>query len=358
MTVSFWITSTTRKFTKDNWDKIPLGGAEGSAVNLGIEFIKRGIDVYYYLQNAESYDEGKLHVRKHYQVQTNLHDIFICVRPHPILSPRANKGSFMERPSKIILWSGDAFDQSSNKELFHDKLVCDNVDHFIFKSEWQRRTMLESFTYIKPEKSKVHYNGVREEHFYDIEDIVPERNLFIHASTFYRGVYNFLDIWPKIRERIPEAKLRIYSKTSLYMAENPRDNQFQPVAEKLAQIPGIEICEPIPEKELIKELKRSWLMLYPNTGFVESSCGVALQSVAAGTPVVATNRAGLPETIQDNGILVEEKEGWQDNFTGGVIKLWENENERNSMGELGSKRVLSQYNWSAVAENWLNFLKS
>ncbi|MHC4099205.1 MAG: glycosyltransferase family protein, partial [Planctomycetota bacterium] len=294
MKIAFWLTSTTREMTIENWGKAPMGGTEISALNLGEELINLKHDVIYFLQRAQPFEKydyfgegnafGDLFVRRHEQIFDEDFDYFVCVRPHPVLGQRIE--------AKKILWSGDAFDQPS-MEIFWHKSTAQSLDAFVFKSDWQKEKILEKYFYIEPEKVHIIRKAIRLENFEGLEHIEPQPNRFIHASTWYRGVANFKTIWPKILEHIPDAEIHVFSKTSLYSEINPKEQGWPQIAEQLCQLPGMVLREPVPQSILTQELKKAWLMLYPNSGFVESSCGAVLESQAAGTPVVTTARAAL-----------------------------------------------------------------
>ena len=353
MKVSFWLTSTTRVMTMNNWGIAPMGGAEISAVQLGEELLKLDYDVTYYLQRCEPFDKGNLHVRLHRQVAEEPQEIFVCVRPHAILTNDFGEGI------KKVLWSGDAFDQTSNN-IFFNQPTAKSMTAYVFKSNWQKEKMLERFFYIPPEKVKVIYNGVKRE-FFGINGIVPNPKRFIHTSTFYRGVHNFLDIWPMILDEIPDAEIHVFSKTSLYMGnmDDGKQKAYAELAEKLVHLPNFVLREPIPQYRVAEEMAKAWLMLYPNSGFVESSCGSVQQSIAVGTPVIATKRAGLPETIRENGVLIEQNgEGWKEDFAKATIELSKTHPEkREEMAKYGRLRGV-QESWEVKAKEWDDFLRS
>ena len=346
MKISFWLTSTTREMSEDNWGKVPMGGAEISALNLGDELLRLRYKTVYYLQRCKPFRRGNLSVEKYSAVTDDGSDYFICVRPHPVLR---------ERFKRKILWSGDAYDQPSN-DIFCDPEITRSMYAFVFKSHWQKTKILEKFPYIQPEKAFVIYNGIEAERFaYLSQAPIPHR--FIHASIWYRGVFNFIDIWPRILEKYPDAEIHVFSKNTLYSERDSGDQRWKAIAEELCKLPGMVLREPVPQWILAQEMRKAWLMLYPNTGFVESSCGAALQSLAAGTPVIATKRAGLIETVGDCGHLVEEAPGWQNQFVEKTIELCENKNRRNLLGKLAREAVLQQ-SWNQQAKKWVQFLRS
>jgi glycosyltransferase involved in cell wall biosynthesis len=301
--------------------------------------------VKYFLERCEPFEEGNLVIRAREQLFDEDHEHFICVRPHPVL-----QGDFGK--IKKILWSGDAFDQPSN-DIFFDKKVAESMNAYVFKSNWQRKKILEKYYHIDRDKTKVIYNGYRNE-FYTPNGVLPNPKRFIHASVWYRGLVNFVDIWPKILEKMPDAEIHVFSKAKLY-SEYSNDEGYHKIIQDLVQLPGMVLREPVPQEMLVQEMKKAWLMLYPNTGFVESSCGAALQSIAAGTPVIATNRAGLPETIGKGGILIEQNdEKWKENFVKAVLET--DKSKRKQMVDYGYQQVSDQ-TWKHKAEEWENFLK-
>jgi glycosyltransferase involved in cell wall biosynthesis len=332
--------------TRENWHGLMLGGAEVSAKNLGEELLRLGHDVTYYFQFCEPFDDGSLHVRSR-KIEDSF-DAFICVRPSPILST-AN----VIPAKKKLLWSGDAFDQPSN-QLFDDPVIASQLDAFVFKTFWQREKILERFGHIDKHRTYVITNGVREEAFKRLTG-EPKENRFIYASTWYRGMFNFIKIWPEIRKIIPDAEIHAFGMTSLYFPGNPSDQQYFQVADMLAGYPGFVLRYPVPQHVLAQEIRKSWLMLYPNSGFLESSCGVALQSMAAGTPVLTTARAGLVETVGRHGILIKEREGWEKEFARRALCQ---KQLRNQLSNSGRREVLKKSTWRLKAKQWEDFLGS
>ena len=347
MNISFWLTSTTRFVTEDNWDNIPFGGAEISAINLGTELAKLGHGIKFYLERCEPFEKDNISIRKHHQLFDDEHEYFICVRPHPML-----QGDFGN--IKKILWSGDAFDQSSN-DVFYDKKIADSMDGFVFKSEWQKDKILEKYYTIDKNKCSVIYNGYNAEYFNN-NGVIHNSKRFIHSSVWYRGLKNFIDIWPVIIESIPDAEIHVFSNTTLY--HGIQEQGYYDIIKDLIGLPGMILREPVPQKILAHEMKKSYLMLYPNSGFVESSCGSALQSMAVGTPVVTTKRAGLIETVGESGILIEQsEENWKNKFAREVISLYRDHKKWEEMVKTGLLKVSDQ-TWSHKAKVWEDYLKS
>ncbi len=78
---------------------------------------------------------------------------------------------------------------------------------------------------------------------------------------------------------------------------------------------------------------------------------VALESLAAGTPVVATNTGGLKDVVRDgvDGFLVKRD---PNEFASRILVLLKNEDMRDKMGKEGRKRALKR-TWRRVAEEYV-----
>jgi glycosyltransferase involved in cell wall biosynthesis len=354
MDISFWLTTPV---DLSNGLNRPMGGAEVSAVQLAEALNTTGHTVTLYGNTKKRYTVNEhFFVSPYFEAHDSMHQYFITVRAHPILIRRTRQW-LVHDPDHLLNWSGDAFDQPNN-QIFWDMFVCRTLDHFVTKSQWQADAIMNEFPFLNGKVSPI-FNGVKAEYFQDLPADKDE-NLFIYASTFYRGVDHFLTLWPKIKEQLPDAKLHIYCKTSLYLDNNPGDVQAAPLFNALAKLPDVELKEPVLQSELIKELARAKLLLYPNDHFWESSCGVAQQSIIAGTPVVTTSRGGLLETVKTEGFCLDgdpSSDKYQDEFITKVVELCQNQDQYEKLSLQGRQR-LNQESWEQTANRWISFLES
>lgn len=288
-------------------------------------------------------------------------EVLIVVRAHrQILSPRCNQIFFGERkPKKIVLWSGDSYDQANN-EVLHDPAAVNNLDGFVVKSEWQKKVWLDNFPRLKNKRLKVIRRGLNLE-VMPVERSTASAPRFIYASTAFRGLELFAGIWPQIKKAIPEATLDCYAKTSLYIDNNPRDDDYQMLYRQIGQLPGVTIKNPLPQSEFYVELQNYYAMLYPNV-FNETVCGVALESMAAGVPVITSEKAGLIETIKDGkGVLIPgdpySKE-YAEKFVDATISLWNAKGARSTMSKEGFKKIREKYDIKKTSQEWYHFLNT
>ena len=146
--------------------------------------------------------------------------------------------------------------------------------------------MKEVFGIEKP--VRVIYNSVNLEQY----KIQPHQNpepLLVHVSNF-RPVKRVLDcvrVLAKLRERIP-ARLKMVG-----------DGPDRGPAERLAQELGVADYVEFPGKcnNIARTIARADLLLLPSE--LESFGLVALEAIASGVPVVATDVGGIPEVLTD-----------------------------------------------------------
>ncbi len=357
MRIGLWLT-TPRRFDPSNIDETPFGGAEISAINLAKQLSRNNyVNIFANCNRDCKNDKNGFIIYDNYfelkEYKTSF-DVLICVRADQnLLNPRRNHVYFPGNKPKIILWTGDAFDQPNN-QILHDKYCRKEIDLIVCKSNWQRETLLKYFPTLSPSKVQVMYNGVDADYIRSLLQAEPASSpRFVYASTAYRGLHKFLTIWPKIKKRIPDATLDCYCKTTLYLDDNARESEFKSLYDKISSLPDVTIKEPLSQQKFLKQLATYKLMLYPNDGFLESSCGVALQSMACGVPVITTYSAGLIETANMGcSSTLYPGEHYDDNFAA-EVEAW-NFSRENWI----DKKILDNYSWKKVSEKWEKLLQT
>jgi glycosyltransferase involved in cell wall biosynthesis len=354
MKISFWH-RTNKPFKGEKLFETPFGGAEMQAFNLAKALSTKGYDVITYCNVEQDFVDGSFMLRHYDKVKEDDHQIFICVRADDILDPRYSGKYFKEYPGTMILWTGDDNTQSNNS-ILTDPITRKILDKIVVKSHWQKITFVNDY-FLKENEIMVIRNGVNDDYF-DSNPLSGEgvrTNKFIYASTVYRGADRFIYIWPKIRELIPHATLDVYMSTNLYLPNNPYDLAFKNVFDDLRKLDGITLHDPVCQSELIKEIRSSYLMLYPNYIFLETAPNVVSESVAVGTPVITSWRGGLPEIVGAGGICIEEDPGTNEyvgEFVRVVYNLHTDFDRWSVFSELGMEEYYN-YRMSKISDKWI-----
>jgi glycosyltransferase involved in cell wall biosynthesis len=202
----------------------------------------------------------------------------------------------IEIPAALnVLWNQDL--------LIHAEQVVGavaQIDKMVYVSEFHRRQWKGVAETLQNVDSWIFRNGVdlqlaeaRRQAF----DEIPPR--FIHVSRPERGHDGLIQIWPKIRERWPEATLQICRYSSMYDAEGfgkVCDHYDDLMRQLDEQTGGIEWLGELSKAELYDAISASSVMIYPTSqkDFAETGCFAATESIACGTPFVGDARGALP----------------------------------------------------------------
>lgn len=362
MTIAFWLT-TNKVFDPEKIRETTFGGCEVDAIYTARELTRLGHDVAV-IANVSKRAEVNGHAMfLHYEDLKDILkeglDTLVVVRSYaPVLNPRhAVKYCGNGKPKKLILWSGDSYDQKNN-EVLHDHITVKRIDRIIVKSQWQKDTWLKYFPLLQSDKIEILGRSLPLEHLPAMRSKVKEAK-FIYGSVAFRGVHKFLSIWPAIKEQIPQATLDIYCKTNLYIDNNPIEASMQELYAQLEKLPGLKIFDPLPNRDFVNNLANYYAMLYPNT-FEETVCGVALESMACGVPVITSNLAALPVTIGDGGgILINhpsESASYDLNFVKETVALWNDKERREELSRRGFTNIREKYSILENARTWNNLL--
>jgi colanic acid/amylovoran biosynthesis glycosyltransferase len=123
--------------------------------------------------------------------------------------------------------------------------------------------------------------------------------------------------------------------------DGPRREQLTNLAEELGISDRVSFLGFLTEDEVIRELQDSDLFVLPS--FVEGLPVSAMEAMAVGVPVIATNIAGTSELIDDGrtGLLVRPSDS--EALAGAVVRMINDYGLRLRAAELGRKKVVEEF---------------
>lgn len=175
-----------------------------------------------------------------------------------------------------------------------------------------------------------------------------------YFSAYYRGLECLLDMWPKIREQVPDATLDCYYGWESWVAVQGYDNFYDRMEKKFTELKdhGVTVHGRVSHEVLAKAMKNTKVWAYP-TMFPEIHCITALKAQEAGCWPVVTNVAALNETVTTGVKIASKKihtdEYKQKKFIQAVVE-----------GLLQDQQPLikdSDRYWSTVAKDWDSYIK-
>jgi glycosyltransferase involved in cell wall biosynthesis len=209
-----------------------------------------------------------------------------------------------------FLWTGHAEDQPA-VQCLSDPAVREGWDAVVLVSEWQRARYADRFG-LPSGRATVLRNAIApafENLFPDKESLARAKQadplLLAYTSTPFRGLDLLAGMFPLIPR---PARLRIYSDMGTYLT-GPVDSQFQALYEQCRATPGIEHVGTLAQPALAEALRAVSILTYPCT-FPETGCIAALEAMAAGCAIVASDLGALAETTAGHALLVNPGEDW------------------------------------------------
>jgi glycosyltransferase involved in cell wall biosynthesis len=217
-------------------------------------------------------------------------------------------------------------------------------------SENTKKDIIENFPDIDQSKIKVIYEAA-DPIFRKIDDpILSERIrkiyilprdyiLFVGSLKWHKNINLLIDAHSDLKSKGVEHKLVI---TGRY---RPREAE---VSEKIKSSDVIYLGE-VPAEDLVGIYNLATLLIIPS--LYEGFCLPALEAMACGIPVAASNVASLPEVIGNAGVFFNPYD--RSAISDAIYKILMNQDLRKELIRKGLARV-NEFSWEKTARETLN----
>lgn len=208
-------------------------------------------------------------------------------------------------------------------------------------------------------------NGILADEFRRAVPRNPEK--IVYGSDYDRGLLHLLELWPFIREQVPEATLSIFYGWTIFDAKIARTNPAQAEAMTrykmrvafLMQQEGIRHLGRIGHDELAREYLSAGVWAYPCT-FPESSCITAMKAQAGGAIPIVFPTAALADTVR-HGIRIDGLDPATGAVLPGRLMKWATAlvqmltapDEQDRIRAEMVPDSLAYFDWGRVAEEWI-----
>jgi glycosyltransferase involved in cell wall biosynthesis len=331
-----------------------LAGSESWVVYIAEEFAKLSYDVSAYIDlkisNIEdSYIENGVRYRHYSKLQK---DIQYIVIDHFISS----------RSTDIFNLNVHAINKYV---MIHDIWLSPNKDYntyqwqvknFFVLSDWHKSFVMKHHK-IPENKLALTMNG-SDQHLYQDVDKVQKKNKIFYSSSPDRGLHELLQMFPKIREKVPTLELVVaYGFANWEKAIQSRNSinelKYMNSIKVLLNQPGIKFVDRLSKAALAKEQMECKAWLYP-TAFWETFCISSVEAGLSKCAILSSKLAGLITTVGDAGILLEgdnKSEEYQKKFIDESVRLLTDEEYRLLWANKAYNKML-QYRWDKIALEW------
>ncbi len=336
-------------------DDVGVGGVETTYLELAKELAAKGQQVFLFCHcEREHKHEGVYFIP--YQKMID----YASLKPDVLVVSRWFEAfSMFGSDTKKVIWLQDAYfapPGDSGMWAAADMIVC--------SSSWHKGYTAENFgRLIDIRKMRVIPLGIRKEFFEGERHRDP--NKIIYSSNPDRGLEMLLKLWPRIREANPDAYLDVYygweglktwggGDPAWIDSVRARRDAYLSMAE---QAGGVNFKGRLKKADLAKEMMSASLCLYPNN-FFETFCITALETQAAGVPMVTSDMGAMPTTLKrECNVLIEGdplSSEYADRFTQAALSVLESSDRLREMSDKCRRHAMEgEHHWRDIADMWL-----
>ena len=298
-----------------------LGGSESAVILMSKELAKLGFDVTVFNSCIDKEAQPGVYDGVKYIDLTSLDtnsnytfDVVISSRTVvPFLHPNLWQQFHSFNPHRFyqiknnakhrVVWLHDTF--CTGDHILEDMVTHGDIHELFTLSDWHTSYIgncnhgrMRAIDVLKKHMFQTRNGIVLYKDEVDIR--AKDKNLFVYNASVTKGMLPLVkNIWPKIKQQIPEAKLKVIGGYYRFRENAEPDEQEktwrQLVADKKYADLGIEFTGIIKQSEIADILAQSSMFLFPGA-FPETFGISTLESLAYNTPLVATRFGALEET--------------------------------------------------------------
>ncbi|HEV2397057.1 MAG TPA: glycosyltransferase family 4 protein [Candidatus Sulfotelmatobacter sp.] len=208
-------------------------------------------------------------------------------------------------------------------------------------------------------RTAVVFNGVNPKLFSSREGVREPKTIFFVGSLIpAKGPLQLLKAYELVLRSHPEARLVIGGSTTFGKQEKTeyvREICSMAVSIRTQYGASIEFPGYIHhDRDLPAFFQRATLFTSPST-FQEPFGIVNTEAMACATPVVGSNRGGIPEVLGETGVLVNPENTIE--YAEALSSLLSDPDRRMKLGSAALERVRKFFDWNIIARTWLGYLQ-
>jgi spore coat protein SA len=231
------------------------------------------------------------------------------------------------------------------------------LDAVVTCSEYLKNTFAPKSSAIA-RKAHVIYNGVNTKLFYPREDMrEPQTILFVGRFDPEKGILELIQAYARVLQQHPETRLVIAGTTGFGQhAPNDYVREVESLADSIArkQLANILFTGYLHhDRDLPGWFQRATVFASPSI-FQEPFGLVNAEAMACATPVVGSNRGGIPEALGDAGLLIDPENLEQ--FADCLSRILRDREYATKLARAGYERCRQQFDWQVIARHWNSLL--
>lgn len=284
-----------------------LGGSESAIIRMAEELSKIGFAVTVY-NDCTSDDSkpgtyGNVTYRPLHEANTTTTPRFDVTVVSRSVTAIANSWSVCTNSRFVVLYLHDTFCQGD--DLIEDLVRMGRINEIFTLSDWHTTYVTNcdhgkrrNFDVLKNHIFQTR-NGIGNMNpgWIDIREKDP--NLFVFNASVTKGMVPLVkDIWPRVKQRIPQAQLKVIGGYYRFRSEHGPDQQEMDWRQMVQDHPEVDFTGVIPQQEISDILRKASYMIYP-AGFPETFGISTLEALAHNVPLITCRFGALEETAVD-----------------------------------------------------------
>jgi FkbM family methyltransferase len=208
----------------------------------------------------------------------------------------------VQRPEQLkIIWMQDTFIWGDH--LLEYLLVNNYIDEVFNLSDWHIAYTTNCTHGPKRQyevfKNKIFHTRNAINRWIDWVDIKQkDPNLFVYNASITKGMIPLVTrIWPRLKQHLPQAKLKIIGGYYKFRNEDlsPAQQEWHGLVKSCENDPSIEFTGIIPQPEIAKIMAQATYNLFPGA-YPETSGISIIESINYNTPVIGTRFGAMEES--------------------------------------------------------------
>jgi glycosyltransferase involved in cell wall biosynthesis len=349
---------------KDLYEAQGLTGSESFFFNTVWGLSELGYQVDAFCDVVKPYRSPELAGAHVYPIDTKMgddYDAYLTWNEPDLLRDLKTKD-----PRKVTICAQQLNDFNSYTKPDFEKVI----DAFVFPSETHQNYML-GITQIQKEKTHVIPNSINLE-FYEPAQGCHKRNphSIVWASSPDRGLHVLLELFPKIRQKVPDAILKIFYRFEPWYqgvkdAVTPNGQRARYIKECIDRLGkygenGVFLIGAISNREMAKEFLSSKVLAYTCEPFrfTEGFSVTIMDACAAGCIPIISDVDAIGEVYADAAEIIKGKPSKnKDQWIGKIVEMLTNDDKATKAQER-ARTFAQEFSRQRAAKSWDVLIKN
>ena len=211
---------------------------------------------------------------------------------------------------------------------------------FVSSLDYADHSSIGRFRRAHPERVIELPFGVDQERF-SPKDPVPSAGRLVGFVGGMDAAHAFKDI-PVLLKAMTYLPQDVHA---LLVGDGPQRRLFEAQAKELGIADRVHFAGRVPQEKLPDAYRSMSVLAFPSTGSAEAFGLVAVEAMACGVPVVASNLPGVRSVVADGvtGLLTPPFDA--NALASALLRILDNTSLRQGMSRAARERVISRYSW-------------